>query len=214
MAIEANDLVREARKNSSIAIFSRIRYLGRFASEDELVEFYNGLLVKAIEGKYEGRWSELERYLEEWESRLMQRYAQGLQFPDAAAIPWTPLVKPLSRSRVALVTSGGIHLDDQPPYTGANDASYRVIPKGTPQERIRVTHPGYDVSGPQRDVNCVFPLHRFEELEREGVIGELAEVNYSFMGLIRDLTVLGDNPLAVAEKLKAAQVDAVFFTST
>ena len=45
-------------------------------------------------------------------------------------------------------------------------------------------HRGYDISGPQEDINCVFPMQRLLEMEAEGVIGELAPTAYSFMGLI------------------------------
>ena len=40
----------------------------------------------------------------------------------------------------------------------------------------------HDRSGFQEDINVVFPIDRFKELESEGVIGRLADVNYSFMG--------------------------------
>ena len=61
----------------------------------------------------------------------------------------------------------------------------------------------------------MFPLDRFIELEREGVIGELAEDNYSFMGFIQrpDLLMTETAP-EVARRLKADGVQAVVLTST
>lgn len=214
MALEAKELVRDLMKNFSRVPFSRLRYLSRLASEEELVEFFNGLVMKAGECKYRGDWEELEQYLDEWEALLMQRYAANLKYLDASTIPWTPLSKPINQCRFALVTTGGIYTEGQSPFVPEDDMSYREVPKDTPQEKIRVFHRGYDITGPQQDVNCVFPLHRFEELEREGVIGGLADVHYSFMGLIRDPSLLMETPEEVAKRLRAALVDAVFLTST
>jgi D-proline reductase (dithiol) PrdB len=39
----------------------------------------------------------------------------------------------------------------------------------------------FDRTGFQEDLNIVFPIDRFKELEDEGFIGSLASINYSFM---------------------------------
>lgn len=214
MAIEGKDLTRDLVKNFRRVPFMRLRYLSRFPSEEELVEFFNGLVITAGECKHQGQWDAMEEYLERWEADLMRRYAANMTFLDASTVPWTPLGKPLGQCRVALITTGGIYVEGQDAFEEANDVSYREIPRGTPQERIRVSHHGYDITGPQEDINCVLPLHRFEELEAEGVIGSLADVNYSFMGLIRDPSLLTGTPTEAAHKLKEAGVDAAFITST
>ena len=214
MSVDLSDLTKAFTENWTRVAFSRLRYLSRNASEEELAEFFSDLLVKAAECRHRGDWEEMERFLEGWEDWLVARSAARMEFLEAGETPWTPLSKPISQCRIALVTTGGIYLEDQAPFEAANDISFREIPAETPQERIRVSHPGYDISGPQEDVNCVFPLHRFQELEAEGAIGALSETHYSFMGLIRDPGLLQETPQEVARRMKAEGVDAVFLAST
>ena len=65
------------------------------------------------------------------------------------------------------------------------------------------------------DINCIFPIDRFRELEAEGVIGGLAEISYSFMGLIPDpASLINDTAPDAARRLKDAGVDAAFLAST
>ena len=58
-------------------------------------------------------------------------------------VPWTPLAKPLDRCRVALVSTGGVHHKDQPPFHTRDDTSHREIPRDVPVEELRVAHFGY-----------------------------------------------------------------------
>ena len=47
--------------------------------------------------------------------------------------PWTPMAKPLSESKVALVTTAGLHVRGDKPFiaehTKGGDTSYRTIPR-------------------------------------------------------------------------------------
>ena len=80
---------------------------------------------------------------------------------------------------------------------------------------MRVKHRGYDTTGPEADINCVYPLHRFRELEAEGIIGELAPTGYSFMGLINNTDgLMEETAPEMARRLREASVDAVFVTAT
>jgi D-proline reductase (dithiol) PrdB len=114
--------------------------------------------------------------------RTRERYAQFPPYrwahhPDA---PWTPLAKPISESRVALVSSGGFYLPEQPPFQD-NDVSHRLIPRDTDLARLRVYHHGYRDDDPDRDPNCVFPLDRLREFAAAGVVGSLADNAVSFV---------------------------------
>ena len=44
-------------------------------------------------------------------------------------------------------------------------------------------HVAYDIRAARKDINVIFPLTRFRELAQEGVIGALAQRNYSYHGL-------------------------------
>ena len=213
MPVDLKELMADLAGSGRAKIpLSRLTFLRQVATEEELAELFTNLLVKAAEGKHADQWADLVGFLEDWEDRTLARLAESGTFPDASAVPWTPLRKPLSEARFALMTSGGLYLDGQEPFVLSNDPTYREIPRETMQRDIRVAHSGYDVNGPLQDMNCLLPLRRFEELEKEGVIGSLAETNYSFNGSIPDVTNLQAWPHEVAGKMRQEGVDAVVLT--
>ncbi len=114
--------------------------------------------------------------------------------------PFAPLQKPLSESRVGLLTSSGHFVagDDPEPF-GVPDMSQQeahdriqeflreaavlsAIPRDTAKEDLVVRHGGYDTRSALRDPNVTFPRDRLVELEQSGRIGELAATLYSFPG--------------------------------
>jgi D-proline reductase (dithiol) PrdB len=95
-------------------------------------------------------------------------------------IPWTPLKQPLAEARVALVTTGGVHLCTDTPFVLKSDASYRSIPRTATSADLCITHEHYDRRDAARDLNLIFPLTRLLELEAEGIIGRAAETHYGF----------------------------------
>ncbi len=126
-------------------------------------------------------------------------------------VPWTPLARPLSSCRVALATSGGVHLADQEPFHTKDDTSYREISKDAAITELRISHFGYRTQDAQRDPNCVFPMERMRELAADGVIGELADPAYSFMGGIYSARrVRAELASPLAELLVARGVDVLF----
>ena len=205
---------------SSAAAFSRIRYVGALMEEEQQITFLKELFKAAVEAREAGSPEGLYDLLEEWEARGQAIAGGRSRVLELDATPWTPLTVPISKAKFALVTTGGFYVDGQEPYetdgpARQGDWSYRVIPRDTPRDRINVAHIHYDISGPQQDVNCVFPLDRFAELEKEGVIGQLADTNYSFMGFIqRPDLLMSETAPEVARRLKEDGVDVVFLTST
>jgi D-proline reductase (dithiol) PrdB len=124
--------------------------------------------------------------------------------------PFTPLRKRIRDCKIALMSSGGILYREQPRFH-REDASYRRIPKNARRDELDVWHFGYPTADAKRDPNCVFPLERMRELEAEGVIGELSDPAFSFMGGIYSARKVRD-VLAprIADELKRAHVDAFF----
>jgi len=96
--------------------------------------------------------------------------------------PFTPVSKPLSASRLGLIASGGIYVEGQVAFHFADDISYREIATDTPREALRVTHFAYDLTDARRYPNVVFTLYGLRSLVADGVLGELAERAYTFMG--------------------------------
>src|SRR5436305_13979032 len=125
-------------------------------------------------------------------------------------VPWTPLRKPISQCKVALMSSGGILYRDQPRFH-REDASFRLIPKAATQSELDIWHFGYLTRDAKADHNCVFPLARMRELEADGVIGELADPAYTFMGGIYSARAVRDELAPkIADELKRAHVDAFY----
>ena len=207
--------LKELLDNPSSAAFSRLKYLPRLGYDDQIAEFVNGLFLAAAEAKYEGDWDKLSDFLDRWEEIAIGLQFAGMRMPDVDGVPWAPLSKPLDQARVALVTTGGVFLEGQTPYTERGDATYREVPRDSAHDQLHIWHPGYDFGPAMQDINCIFPLDRFDELEAEGAIGELADINYSFMGLIPDpATLMSETAPEVGQRLKDAGVDAAFLAST
>jgi D-proline reductase (dithiol) PrdB len=150
-----------------------------------------------------------------WASRAAQR---STQYVDEGAIPFARLNKPLSAARVALITTGGIHLPSQPPFdmeTTDGDPTYREIPGNAAPEQITITHKYYDHRDADADLNVIFPLAHFRDLVSQGVVGSLALRHFGFMGHIENelvTTLTQRTAPEVAAKLRADGVDFAFLT--
>jgi D-proline reductase (dithiol) PrdB len=127
-----------------------------------------------------------------------------------------PFVKPkksLERSRLALVTTGGVHLPDQPRFDiddPTGDCSYREIP--TTANDLTWTH-AYYRPDEGSDLDAVFPLQTLRRLVRDGVVGDLSARHFSFMGAIHDPTPLVEKTAPeVAGNLIEDRADVVLLT--
>lgn len=149
---------------------------------------------------------------------LVERWAKSHDFITNADTPWTPLRKDSKDSRIALVTTAGVHLRSQPPFDMEDregDPTFREIPAETPISDLMITHNYYDHQDADQDINVVLPMDRLRELEAEGAIGGIAPRHFSFMGHIlgRHIeTLVNRTGPEVARMLKADGVDAVFLT--
>ena len=152
-----------------------------------------------------------------WSHRL---FMKGYPFARyaLAPVPCTPLRKPLSEARVALVTSAGVHLPEQENFDHSikgGDTSFREIPNTVETQTLLESHrsSGFDHSGIAADRNLAFPLDRFRELETQGVIGELNARHFSFMGsIVMPRKLIDETSVQVAKMLREDEVDAVFLT--
>jgi D-proline reductase (dithiol) PrdB len=133
--------------------------------------------------------------------------------PPLGPPTWTPQTKPLEDMRIALITTAGLHFRDA---TGFNftDAGFRPIPAEADANDLIMSHSSanFDRSGFTADVNLVFPIDRFRELEESGEIGSLADIHYSFMGAGLTPEAYEESASQVAGLLEKDRVDAVFLT--
>ena len=150
---------------------------------------------------------------------LAQRFVDGYQPQEIEGeIPWVEPVKPLRQAKVALVTTSGIHHQDQLPFDMSDtdgDPSYRALNSEKLFDDFQVTHDYYDHTDARKDPNIIFPLDRLRELVKEGIIGSLAQTHYSFMGHIDGrhiVTLVEKTAREIAGKLKADNVDLVLLT--
>ena len=103
---------------------------------------------------------------------------------------------PLAESRVALISSAGLRLRDDAPFT-----EYAV----DIQDHMNASH---DRTGYLQDLNTIFPLDRLEEMEAAGEIGSVASYHYSFMGAT-DPTALESQARSLAKIMIKDEVDVV-----
>ena len=128
-------------------------------------------------------------------------------------LPFVRPAKPLAQSRLALVTTGGVHLPDALRFDiddPSGDCSYREIP--TDASALTWTHAYYRPDN-GADLDAIFPLRTLRGLVAEGVVGELNDRHFSFMGAIHDPTPLVEETAPqVARKLADDDVDVVLLT--
>lgn len=146
--------------------------------------------------------------------RLTRSFAP-LEFEE---IPWAEVSKPLNQSKIAVVTTAGLHHSSQEKFDMGDshgDPSFRVLDTATIEKDFRITHDYYDHRDAERDLNVVFPLARLKEMRASGLIGALAAWHYSFMGHIDGphiATLINKTAPQVAAMLVQERVDAVLLT--
>ena len=132
-------------------------------------------------------------------------------------VPFTPFDRDLSRSTIAIVTAGGVHLRDQEPFNIADelgDLGYRVIPPDVNPAQLMVTHHHYDHRDADQDINVVFPIDVLRDLETDGLIGGIAKKHVGYMGYTMQLKAMyeGTAPEIANEIDKGSGADAVILT--
>ena len=96
---------------------------------------------------------------------------------------FTTPTKPLSESRLGMISTAGTYVHGQVAYYYKDDTSIRAIDRTTPTQDLRFSHimENYLVEARQ-DPCTVFPTEALETLRQENVIGDLAQNYFSCMG--------------------------------
>lgn len=145
-----------------------------------------------------------------------QHYAPRPGDPVAHAM--TPLRKPLAECSVAVITTAGLSLPEQPPFDTTikvGDSSFREFPGNINPQLLEMNHRSwaFDQTGILRDRNLVMPLDRLREMQQQGEIGALAPHHYSFMGsIVGPAKLIREHAPEVARRLVADSVDIVLLT--
>lgn len=149
---------------------------------------------------------------------IQRRWAKRFQAVESSNIPWTPLRKPLPQCRVALVTTGGVHLTSDQPFDMSDpngDPTYRVIPAVSSPADLMITHDYYDHRDADNDINVVFPIDVLRWSQAEKRIGPSGTNFYSLMGHIQGShldTLINKTAPEIAKRLKNESVDVAIFT--
>jgi hypothetical protein len=206
------------------------QYFMHAAGDETIADFLADLLAVVGSAIDDGNWHRVVDSIQAWDQRYADWFIDQHEWTRLrihADAPWTRLEKALPESRVALITSGGFSRAEDEPF-GPGDTpkeqaqnfqafferhpTFRVIPRDYPRERLWISHPSYDYSAAKKDVNVLFPLDRFAELERDGVIGELAAENYSYMGMCIPERIESHLVPPLVDALRQQDVDAVLLT--
>ena len=146
-------------------------------------------------------------------------FASEVPLPDFARVPAARLMKTLAGATIALVTDGGIVPRGNPDRIEALAATrygaYSIAGQAAldPAQYDNV-HRGYDTSLVKQDPHRLVPVDVARELEQRGAFGKLHETVYSTTGVSTTLAHSQRMGREIAEKLRAAGVDAVILTST
>ncbi len=142
----------------------------------------------------------------------------GSRSDDPVSMAVTRLGKPLSECCVALVTTAGLSLPNQPPFDATirmGDTSFRELPATISPQILEMNQRSwaFDHTGVLRDRNLAFPLDRLREMRERGEIGAIAPRHYSFMGSIAGpRKLIHESAPEVAQRLVADSVDVVLLT--
>lgn len=166
---------------------------------EEAAEFI-GHLLREVGDLYDDPGSErLIDLVYEWQVKAYQPRPGARRTFVYDDRPFRELVHPLGETTVALVTSSGHYIADDPPSHDPEDMTQEEaiskinefmrrppqlseIPVDSPFGDLRVRHPGYDVRSSRRDSEVTLPLSALRDAEQEGRIGRLSSTAYSFIG--------------------------------
>jgi D-proline reductase (dithiol) PrdB len=119
---------------------------------------------------------------------INERYP-GSMIEKADLVPLAELRKPLSESRLTLISSCGVHAKSDPPLDVCHpfgDFRFRRVPSASRHDDLIIHQLKYPHDDADLDINVIFPIERLQELASEGVLGGLTENFFSFIGYNMD----------------------------
>jgi D-proline reductase (dithiol) PrdB len=121
---------------------------------------------------------------------------------------WVPVAKPVSESKVALLSSAALRLEGQEPFVPREDLSHWRVRSDPAAGMIIIDHHSGIGRIPKQDPEIVFPRTALAALAQRGIIGALSQYHFSFMGGVRRAHEI-ENELApaIAADLKKLAVD-------
>jgi len=149
----------------------------------------------------------------------MEKFETEYPMPVFDRVPPNPAVKDLSKIKIAIVTSGGIVPHDNPDRIESSSATRYGIYDISGMDSLSADdftsiHGGYDRAFVVKNPNLVVPLDVMRDLEREGVIGELANYFVTTTGTGTSVGNAKGFGESFSKKLVEDGIGAVILTST
>ena len=192
-------------------------------SDGEAAVFIQTLFTMVMDAMDSGDWQPVAQHVIDGQLAAYSKPGR-YNYDDA---PFTPLPKPLSELKLGLLTSSGHFVagDDPRPFVveamTQAEAVARIkeflretptlstIPMDTPPDQLRARHSGYDVRGATADPNVILPITRLKKLAAAGIIGELADNAYSFLGACAQIPLSKKSAPEWAGMLKQQGIEAM-----
>jgi len=110
-------------------------------------------------------------------------YAPYRWFHADTPPPFTALGKPLSASKLGVLSTAGAYAVGQRAFHYKDDTSIRAIARDTAPDAIHFSHITENyLENPRKDPNCILPISALNEAAANGRIAELAPELFSCMG--------------------------------
>ena len=126
--------------------------------------------------------------------------------------PFTPARRALPMLNLALISSAGAYIDGTPPFETSSadgDPNFKEIPIEVEPVDLRFAVRGYDAAAIEQDLNAQIPIERLLEFEKNGIIGQLNPVFWSFCGYIPNAArVVDDLAPSLVERAQRYEVQA------
>ena len=192
-------------------------------TDEEAAVFIQTLFTKVVDAMDSGNWQPVAKHVIEGQKTSYNKPG-SFAYDDA---PFIPLPKPLAELKLGLLTSSGhfVEGDDPRPFGEKNmtqgeairriseftrsEPTLSAIPMDVAAEQLRVRHGGYDIRGAAADSNVGLPLSHLQTLVSEGMIGQLGDNAYSFVGACAQTPLSKKSAPQWAEMIKQQGIEVM-----
>ncbi|MGH9088592.1 MAG: hypothetical protein ACRDYZ_10885 [Acidimicrobiales bacterium] len=134
--------------------------------------------------------------------------------PDLPPPALVPLRMSVRDATVGLFVSCGVRLVDDEPLGVTNDLSFRLVPRDAAPGSLVLDHESPIRAFADDDLAVAYPRDRLVEMEKDGVIGRLADDAVSMVGSITLFDpLLLDTAPRIAAELERQSVDLVLLAA-
>jgi hypothetical protein len=150
---------------------------------------------------------------------IREEWDPEFTFATPGPIPWAAAPLSLADIRIALISTGGLHLAGDPPFRAhevkLGDTSFRVIPHGSEPASLALDAPYVDDKYLTHDLEVALPMKALERLHADKQVGPPAARHFSFVGgVVRPYPGLADSAGQIGKILLEDGTGAVILFPT